>query len=321
MKLDITPFNPCGEGIEYYESKQSSEEACNDCERGDWMLWIAAKLPIDDRVLTKAKALCANTVRHLMKDKRSTDAVDAALRYADGKINREELDKYAIEADKAVALAAVDVDHANYASTIVAAVAAAIASTAAAAHADAVAVHAAHAAHAAHAYNADVRDAHNAGYIAATANRRQTADICREILTEAVFEKINQTNNTKITKIMNERVRKLVTLLTEQTSKRKVAWKMKDNGHKCLTDLTDGITIMSYGGCYKDVKYYTFAIYDNDMGTVVGVVSETANENDEDKANYLMLQNLHSCAVASGDEYLNKEILDRLFRKLGVNES
>jgi hypothetical protein len=79
-KIDITRFSPCDEGREYYESKASFKEAWNDCEHGDWLLWIAAKLEIDRKLLVKAAALCANTVRHLMEDKRSTDAIDACLR-------------------------------------------------------------------------------------------------------------------------------------------------------------------------------------------------------------------------------------------------
>ena len=106
MKPDIKRFDPCDNGLEYYESKASFEEAWHDCERGDWMLWIAAKLKIDDRTLTKAKALCANTVRRLMTDPRSTGAIDAALRYADGGISREELDKYASAARYAADAAA-----------------------------------------------------------------------------------------------------------------------------------------------------------------------------------------------------------------------
>ena len=97
-KTDLTPFKPCREGLDYYNRKSSFEEAWRDCERGDWMLWIAKKSGIDDRLLTRAKALCANTVRHLMTDKRSTAAVDAALRYAAGEISRDELDGYAAHA-------------------------------------------------------------------------------------------------------------------------------------------------------------------------------------------------------------------------------
>jgi hypothetical protein len=169
MKLDIKQFCPCDEGLDYYESKASFEGFWSDCERGDWMLWMAARLKIDDRTLTRAKALCANTVRHLMKDPRSAAAVDAALRYADGEISREELNVYA----SAVAIVAA------YAHTAYAAYAAADdtnAATVAACAAYAVAAND-------DAYTNAARDA----------NRRQTADICRQVLTEAVFEIVKQT--------------------------------------------------------------------------------------------------------------------------------
>jgi hypothetical protein len=107
------------------------------------MLWIAVRLGVDDRTLAKAKVLCANTVLHLMKDKRSTAAIDAALRYADGEISQEELDMYASAAAANTAVAA---------NTVAAADAAA----------------------------------------ARFANCRQIAAICREVLTEAVFEKVRE---------------------------------------------------------------------------------------------------------------------------------
>ena len=182
MKFDITQFKPCDKGLEYYEGKSSFEKAWNDCPRGDWMLWIAAMLRIDERTLTRAKALCANTVRHLMKDERSTDAIDAALRYSNYEIDREELNKYADAADDAIA------DAANDAATA----AAAAANTTYAAYVAARA--AAYAADAA-AYVAARASAYVAARAAADAiqeNRQQTADICRDILTDAVFEKIKQ---------------------------------------------------------------------------------------------------------------------------------
>jgi hypothetical protein len=173
-RFDIKQFIPCEEGLEYYESKPSFEEAWRECERGDWMLWMAKMLGVDSRTLTRAKALCASTVRHLMTYKRSTDAIDAALRYADGEISREELDGYAratAYADDAAAAYAAYADDAAAAAAAYADDAAAAAAAAAAAYADAAAV-----------YAAD----------AAAANQRQTADICREVLTDAVFEKVNQ---------------------------------------------------------------------------------------------------------------------------------
>jgi hypothetical protein len=181
-KFDITRFSPCDEGMEYYESKASFEEAWNDCGRGDWMIWIAEEMEIDRRLLVKAAALCANTVRHLMEDKRSTDAIDACLRYAAGEIDKSELENYAAAArDVANAAGAAAYYSAEYASR--AAYAAYYAANAAyyAANAADAAYYAANAANAARAVAASAANA---------ANRLLTANICREQLTQAVMEKV-----------------------------------------------------------------------------------------------------------------------------------
>jgi hypothetical protein len=133
-KFDIKQFNPCYDALLWYESQPSTEEAWNNCHRGDWMLWIAKKLNVNIRVLTLAKGLCANTVRHLMKDERSIKAVNAAIAYGKGEIDDEELREAAdFAADSAYAAA-------DFAAAI----------------------------------------------------RKQTADICREILTEEVFKNLNK---------------------------------------------------------------------------------------------------------------------------------
>jgi hypothetical protein len=69
------------------------EEFLNTCERGDWILWLFAKTnPNSLRELTLAKGHCANTVRELMEDERSTKAVDVAIAFGEGKATIEELD-------------------------------------------------------------------------------------------------------------------------------------------------------------------------------------------------------------------------------------
>ena len=145
MKFNICKYHPCYEAIDYYRSKASFKDAWNDCQRGDWMLWISQRLGVDVRLLTKAKALCAKTVEHLMMNQRSKVAVQAALDFADGKIDRKEL-------------------YAAYIDAVDAADAAAYAAAADAVDADA-----------------------DAAAYARLANQKQTADICRKGLTDAVF--------------------------------------------------------------------------------------------------------------------------------------
>ena len=155
-KYDINKFSPCKDAVKFYADFDSFESAWNACPRGDWMLWIAQKLGVDLRALTRAKAKCALTVRHLMKDERSLKACEIALKFADGDATRDELD------------AAADAAYAAYA---------------AADAADAAAYAAAYAAYAAYAaaYTADA---------ARKKNQLETANICRKILAEEIFKLI-----------------------------------------------------------------------------------------------------------------------------------
>jgi hypothetical protein len=157
-----------------WAGNKTVEEVVATCHRGDWLLWLAKKCDIGLQPLTLAKGHCANTVRHLMKDERSTKAVDVAIAFGEGKATREDLD----DAKSAADHAATDADGSDY---IAAAFAAANAADAAAA--DHAAVSAADAADAA---AADAADA------AFDANKMQAADICRKYIGDLIVEKVNQ---------------------------------------------------------------------------------------------------------------------------------
>lgn len=95
MKTLLTELNACLNAKEWAANK-SWKEIYETCHRGDWLLWLFKRTNPDDlQLLTLAKAHCANTVRHLMKDKTSVDAVDAAIKFGIGEITREELNAYA----------------------------------------------------------------------------------------------------------------------------------------------------------------------------------------------------------------------------------
>ena len=176
--MEISKYYPCSEAVAYRSVYASFEDAWNNCHRGDWMLWIAQKVGVDIKILTKAKALCALTVRHLMKDERSIKACEVALKFADGEATSEELSAAYTNAAAAYAAA--------YAYA-----AAAYAYAAAAAYTNAAANAAANAANAA--ANAANAAADAAAYAyAGEKSKKQTADICREVLTDEVFKLIKQ---------------------------------------------------------------------------------------------------------------------------------
>ena len=154
LKEFLEKNRACRDGFDFAKDL-TLEKFLSTCHRGDWILWLFARVnPKSFRELTLAKGHCANTVRELMKDERSTRAVDVAIAFGEGNATREELD-----AASAAAAYAADA----YA-----------AASAAAAYAAASAADAA--AYAAAAYAASDAVA------ARKQNQKLTADICRKYL-------------------------------------------------------------------------------------------------------------------------------------------
>ncbi len=150
----LTKHNACKEAIEWVGDKTIAQ-AWNECECSDWMFWIYMKTcPENSRELSLAKGHCANTVRHLMKDPRSIAAVDAAIAFGEGIIDKNQLNAAA---------------YATYVAYVAAAAAAAATAAAAASYAYVAAAEASYAAYAAAA-------------AAVKQNPKQTADICRKYL-------------------------------------------------------------------------------------------------------------------------------------------
>lgn len=163
MKNLLKKLNACEDAREWAADK-SWKEVYETCHRGDWLLWLFKKTNPDDlQLLTLAKGHCANTVRHLMKDERSIKAVDAAIAFGLGEINKDELDAYAAAADAA---------YATYSAASAYASADAYAAAAAAGYAAADASGA----------NAFANADANAYAAAKKENQQQTADICRKYL-------------------------------------------------------------------------------------------------------------------------------------------
>jgi hypothetical protein len=124
-----------------------------------------------------------------MTDSRSTDAIDAALRYADGEITRDELTDAAYYS----ACFAFHDSNANiYENAAYAAYSAAYAEANAYAAASAAAAAVAYAAAAAVAYAASASNSEKKVERAKSANRLQTANICRKVLTDAIMEKMEE---------------------------------------------------------------------------------------------------------------------------------
>lgn len=86
----LKTINACHAAMVWLADK-SSAQAWTDCQRGDWMLWIASKSGVDVRTVTRAKVECAMLVAHLLTDQRSLNALRVAGQYADGLASIQEL--------------------------------------------------------------------------------------------------------------------------------------------------------------------------------------------------------------------------------------
>ena len=189
LKEFLEKNGACKDGFDFAKDL-TLEQFLKTCQRGDWILWLFARInPSSLLELTLAKAHCANTVRHLMKDARSIKAVDVAIAFGEGRATREELDAAFASASNA-ANAAYDYATSNAAYVAYAAYAASFAANVANV-AYAYATYAASNASNAAAYAAEeliapaYANVANAAYFANVArveNRKQTADICRKYL-------------------------------------------------------------------------------------------------------------------------------------------
>jgi hypothetical protein len=85
-------FGACPESIKWVGDK-AAHKAWETCPRGDWLMWIAEKLKVDERKMYLCTALIAHQAIHLMPDRRSRETVRAMFLYGRGKISFAELDK------------------------------------------------------------------------------------------------------------------------------------------------------------------------------------------------------------------------------------
>jgi hypothetical protein len=148
----LNKMGACKEAVEWAAQFSSIEDVIANCHRGDWMLWLAQKLAVHKQLRVLAAGRCAATVKHLMKDERSLEALEACEKYGLGLIGDGELAAAAVYAANAAA-----------------------------------AVYAANAAAAVYAADAAAADAASSR----PENQKQTADICREVLGEALIKSFN----------------------------------------------------------------------------------------------------------------------------------
>ena len=176
----LTQLRACKEAKDWAKGK-TFEEVYTTCERGEWLNWLFSRTnPEDIQLLTLVKGHQANTVRHLMIDERSREAVDIAIKFGEGRATKEELRNAEDAADAAYAAAAVG----DYAACARAAFTSACSCAADASYASAAA---ASAARATARYAAEAAD-DAAVEAAEQANQKLTADIFRKYISIDKFK-------------------------------------------------------------------------------------------------------------------------------------
>ena len=81
----LASFRPCADAVEWYDDRDS-EQAWAECDRGDWMLWIAKRLGVDWKLLMLAACDCAEpALKHVSKgEARPRIAIETARRWVNG---------------------------------------------------------------------------------------------------------------------------------------------------------------------------------------------------------------------------------------------
>jgi hypothetical protein len=178
FKDQLIKNHACEDAVAWVKDR-TLEEAWKECERGDWMLWLARRKNVDIKILTLAKVKCARLVEHLMTDKRSIEALNVAERFARGLATREKLNDAAYAAYAAADAASDADDSAAYAAD----------ASAYAAYASAYAAYAS--AYAAYAATDAASDAAAyAAYAADASAKEQTLSKCADIVRETIDVKL-----------------------------------------------------------------------------------------------------------------------------------
>lgn len=107
LRAYLKKLNACGEAVEWVGDK-SLPVAWKTCERGDWLLWFAARCGTDRKVLVRGACACARTaLKYVPKgEDRPLKAIQTAERWCRGKATEDECRAASAYAADAAAAAA-----------------------------------------------------------------------------------------------------------------------------------------------------------------------------------------------------------------------
>ena len=120
----IDQYDPCRDAVRWAEDKKTLSEIWRTCDRGDWLLWAAAKVGIDRKIIVAAACDCAElALKYVPKgEDRPREAIETARKWIKGEATLKEVRNASAAAAYA---AAADAYAAAYAAAAAAAYAAA----------------------------------------------------------------------------------------------------------------------------------------------------------------------------------------------------
>ena len=80
----LTHLRPCSDAADWLATQPTIEQAYLNCHRGDWLLWLAAKLSLPRPLLVQAACDCARTALCFvpLDEPRPLQAIEAAEAWA-----------------------------------------------------------------------------------------------------------------------------------------------------------------------------------------------------------------------------------------------
>ena len=98
----LKELNACKEAVEWVDGR-SLRKCWQVADRGDWMLWLAAKVGVDRKLLVLAACDCAETaLKHVPEgEDRPRKAIETARAWCDGKATIEDVEAAARAAEAA----------------------------------------------------------------------------------------------------------------------------------------------------------------------------------------------------------------------------
>ena len=88
----LKELHACNVAVAWFDSR-NPHRAWRECKRGDWMLWLAARLNIDRKLIVTAACDCVELSLRFVTagEARPNEAINVTRRWLAGKATREEV--------------------------------------------------------------------------------------------------------------------------------------------------------------------------------------------------------------------------------------